>query len=72
MHKITRHVITVQQYPNPWNARPSAIVALHGLVGTGLRLNEEADAIGPAPTKGAPAPARSAEPPRANRSRWMA
>lgn len=49
-----------------------AMAALHGLISMGLRLNEEADAIGAAQAKGAPAPARSAEPSRVIRSRWMA
>jgi phage terminase large subunit GpA-like protein len=49
-----------------------AMAALHGLISMGLRLNAEADAIGAAPAKGAPAPARPAEPPRVIRSRWMA
>lgn len=48
-----------------------AMAALHGLIGMGLRLNAEADAIGTAPAKGAPAPARPAEPPRVIRSRWL-
>jgi phage terminase large subunit GpA-like protein len=48
-----------------------AMAALHGLISMGLRLNEEADAIGAAPAKGTPAPARPAEPPRVIRSRWM-
>ncbi|NWG25336.1 MAG: phage terminase large subunit family protein, partial [Pseudorhodoplanes sp.] len=48
-----------------------AMAALHGLISMGLRLNEEADAIGAVPGKGAPAPARPAEAPRVIRSRWM-
>jgi hypothetical protein len=47
------------------------MAALHGLISMGLRLNEEADAIGVAPAKGAPAPTRPAEPPKVIRSRWM-
>ena len=47
------------------------MTALHGLISMGLRLNEEADAIGAAPAEGAPAPAKLAEPPRVIRSRWM-
>jgi phage terminase large subunit GpA-like protein len=49
-----------------------AMAALHGLISMGLRLNAEADAIGTAPAKGAPAPTRPAEPPKVIRSRWMA
>jgi phage terminase large subunit GpA-like protein len=49
-----------------------AMAALHGLISMGLRLNAEADAIGAAPAKGAPAPTRPTEPPRVIRSRWMA
>jgi hypothetical protein len=47
------------------------MAALHGLISMGLRLNGEADGIGAAPAKGAPAPARPTEPPRVIRSRWM-
>jgi len=32
------------------------MAALHGLISMGLRLNEEADAVGAAPVKGARAP----------------
>jgi len=47
------------------------MAALHGLISMGLRLNAEADAFVAAPSKGAPPPARPAEPPKVIRSRWM-
>jgi phage terminase large subunit GpA-like protein len=48
-----------------------AMAPLSGLIATGLRLNEEADAIGAAPAKGAPATASRPKPSRVIRSRWI-
>lgn len=48
-----------------------AMAALHVLISMGLRLNAEADAIGAAPAKGAPAVEKQTEPAKVIRSRWM-
>lgn len=48
-----------------------AMAALSGLISMGLRLNEEADVTGDAPTRGSQATAKRPEPPKVIRSRWM-
>ncbi|MCZ7641877.1 MAG: phage terminase large subunit family protein [Pseudorhodoplanes sp.] len=48
-----------------------AMAALHGLISMGLRLNDAVAAIGAAPGRSPPTPARPAEPPQVIRSQWM-